>query len=72
VIGTLYLTKIIENEYFTFLDDKENMNENHKNVILMMEGHGQRLRININNLRENNPNRTRELLINYVEEEYWL
>lgn len=62
----------IQKEYLSFLDDEENQNVYHKKVKLMIDENGQRLLIDINDLRKKNPNRTHELLTNTFEEQFAL
>lgn len=62
----------IQKEYLNFLDDEENQNVYHKKVKAMIDDKGQRLLIDINDLRKKNPIRTQALLTNTFEEQFAL
>lgn len=62
----------IQKEYEVFLDDEEDQNVYHKKVKTMIDEKGQRLLIDINDLRKKNPTRTQALLTNTFEEQFAL
>lgn len=59
----------VQKEYVSFLDDEEDQNLYHKKVKTMIDEKGQRLLIDINDLRKKNPKRTNLLLSNTFEEQ---
>lgn len=52
----------IQVEYLDFLDDELRQNIYHQKVQQMIDENGQRLRLDINNLREYNPDRCKQLI----------
>lgn len=60
----------VQKEYLSFLDDEEDQNVYHKKVKTLIDESGQRLLIDINDLRKKNPNRAQALLTNTFEEQF--